>query len=130
MQYCLLSRKGWQPAAGARIAYVGGAFLKRMVDVSVPRAAAVDGKDPGALLKQVCAGEADAAFLEARVMYSLLLRDREGVCAGIDFQTHPASAGLPASLMARPDHAHTARRLREEIGRMAADGSLAKLHAR
>lgn len=129
MQYCLLSRKGWQPAAGARIAYVGGSLLKRMVEESVPRAAAVSGKDSGSLLRQVCAGEADAAFLESRVMYSLLLRDREGLCAGIDFQTHPSSNGLPAALMARPDHALAARRLREEIGRMAADGSLARLHA-
>ncbi|MCC6539717.1 MAG: response regulator [Bryobacterales bacterium] len=129
MQYCLLSRKGWQPAAGARIAYVGGAFLKRMVEESAPRAAAVPGKDSGNLLHQVCTGEADAAFLESRVMYSLLLRDREGLCAGIDFQTHPASSGLPAALMTRPDHASTARKMRDEIGRMAADGSLARLHA-
>ncbi len=61
----------------------------------------------------------------------LLLKDRDPLCGGVQFQTTPArDLAVPASIAARPGAAWSARLLRNEIGRMAADGSLASLHAK
>lgn len=133
MNYSLLVRRGAPPlSAGSqlKIAHVEDAFLRNLVNQAAPGATSVPSR-PAEILARVCLGEADAAFLESRVAYALLLSDHGGTCNGVGFETRPVK-GLTraASLGARKEFAWAARQLREEIGRMAADGSLSELHAK
>ena len=130
MSYCFLSKRGWKPVIGSKVVVAGGDFLARLAKQSVPGADVVPLQPGTRLMEQVCSGQADAAFVESRVLYAMLLNDRDRHCQGFQFQTTPANgAALPASIASTQDAAWAARLLREEIGHMAADGSLAKLHA-
>ena len=131
MSFCFLSKRGWKPHAGAKVAITGSDFLARQVAQSIPGAEAVPLKPGERLMGQVCSGGAEAAFVESRVLYAMLLNDRDHQCEGVQFETTPAKgAALPASIAATQDAAWAARLLREEIGHMAADGSLANFHAK
>ncbi len=130
MNYCLFSRRGWKPQSGSKISVGPGATQRRIALQSAPGAELVDaGSDKP--LRQVCTGEIDAALVDSRVLSALLLADREDSCQGVQFQSTPSKeAAVPASVAARPGSEWAAILLREEISRMAADGSLASLHSK
>ena len=130
MNYSLLSRRGWQLRAGAKISVGPGSTERRIALQSAPGAELVArvGDKP---LEQVCTGAIDAALVDSRVISALLLTDREASCQGVQFQSMPSlEEAVPASVAAQPGSAWAAKLLRDEISRMAADGSLASLHSK
>lgn len=133
LNYSLLRRRDSEPlgpGVQARVAQVRDPLVHRLVERAVPGATPVPSR-PFEMLARVCSGEADAALVETRVAYALLLNDHGGQCNGVGFETRPVKGpALAASLGARREAAWAARLLRAEIGRMAADGSLSDLHAR
>jgi signal transduction histidine kinase/CheY-like chemotaxis protein len=132
MSFGVLAQRGWKPHPGAKVAVAGSPFMARLLQTAVPGAEAVSLPGGPKLLEQVCSGQSEAALVETRVLYALLLNDRDRQCDGVQLETTPARglAVLPSAIAARPAAAWAARMLREEIGRMAADGGLSSIHAK
>ena len=130
MSYSLLSRRGWDPHPGARVS-VGAGVLQRQMALRAVPGAILTGVVGATTLDDLCSGKVEAAFAESRVLSALQLNDRPASCAGVRFQLKPSKeAAVPGSIAARPGSAWAAKLLREEMGRMAADGSMASLHSK
>ena len=85
---------------------------------------------PSEAFESTCLGRADAAFIEGRQLQSLLL-DRPTSCIAVPLEFRPKSgAVLSYGVGSTPASAGYARALRNEIERMAEDGTLSTIHAR
>ena len=101
----------------------------RMVRTRFPASRLVECPEGRDALRKVCTGEVAAAFLESRLALSVL-REQMPECAGVDLQAHMLSGGYQLGVGATFEAAGAADRIRDEISRMANDGTLAVLFAR
>ena len=80
-----------------------------------------------AALQSVCRGEAAAAFVEERYAEAAIL-DRPPGCESVALTLHHLSGvALGHAIGAVPDAADAADALRDEIGRLSADGTISRL---
>jgi len=115
-------RREWQ---GAKVAYGLGPVSSLLEQL--PGAVAVHKQGEVAAIQSVCIGEVDAAFVLVQSFGSLLVRRPEG-CGSVTFRITPLrETQLKVAIGATKEMAPVADALREQIGRMAADGTLAQL---
>ena len=101
----------------------------RLLAASFPKARPVvypEGRDA---LAHVCTGDVTAAFLESRLALAVL-RDRPPECATVDLSAQLLPGSHRLGIGATFEAAGAADRIRQEIARMAQDGTLAVLFAR
>ncbi len=130
--YILLARDpGWLTASGLarvrRVAVVHYPLVSSMARRGFPKARIVDATSREAALASVCRGDADVIVTEARTAQYLALNrppacaDESLSAAGLDLpQTELAVASLRSA-------APIADRLRSEIDKMIADGTMARI---
>jgi PAS domain S-box-containing protein len=123
----LLRSEGQSPTRDftGRIALFKMPLHTRLLRQEFPKAELVEITQSTKVVGAVCTGDAEAAFLEGRVAVTAL-RDKPPECASISLhvQTLPATTiqlGIASTFQA----AAAAERLRDEIGRMFRDGTLA-----
>ncbi len=131
--FCLLFRSTDDPkpaGAALRVSSQSSPFILGWVRRFVPGAVSVPRKNPVESAQALCRGEADAAFLEARMAESLIL-DRPAGCTGfpLRMQLIP-SADILNGIAAVRDAAPVADLLRARVAEMAQDGTLAALYSR
>ena len=101
----------------------------RMLKEHFPAAQALQCPEGRDALLRLCSGEAAAAFLESRLALAVL-REAPTACAGVDLQAQMLPGGYRLGVGSTFAAAAAADRIRDEIGHMAKDGTLAVLMAR
>jgi signal transduction histidine kinase len=101
----------------------------RMVRDRFPGARPVECPEGRDALVKLCTGEVKAAFLESRLALAVL-REQPPECAGADLRAHMLPGGYRLGVGSTFESAGAADRIRDEISRMANDGTLAVLFAR
>jgi signal transduction histidine kinase len=101
----------------------------RMVRDRFPKARPVQCPEGRDALVKLCNGEVKAAFLESRLALAVL-REQPPECAGADLRAHMLPGGYRLGVGSTFEAAGAADRIRDEISRMANDGTLAVLFAR
>ena len=101
----------------------------RMVRERFPAAQLVECPEGKDALVKLCTGEVSAAFLESRLALAVL-RDELPECQGADLHAHMLPGGYRLGVGSTFESAGAADRIRDEISRMANDGTLAVLFAR
>jgi signal transduction histidine kinase len=101
----------------------------RMVRDRFPAARPVECPEGRDALVKLCAGEVSAAFLESRLALAVL-REQLPECAGADLHAHMLPGSYRLGVGSTFEVAAAADRIRDEISRMASDGTLAVLFAR
>jgi signal transduction histidine kinase len=109
---------------GARVAY---AFAPaRQVAECLPYAIPVEKPDEDSALRAVCTGEVDGAIVWVHSVGSLLLHRPEGCEATVLRVTAIPGSRFKMGVGSTPESAGAADELRAQIGRLAAEGALAK----
>ncbi len=109
---------------GRSISFVRSSFQIRLAEKHLSRARLLPLNTAEEALQSVCAGEADAAFVEARGGQALLLKRPPGCeSSAIRFMA-VEGATLPVAIASTKSLSRVANELRAEIGRMAQDGTL------
>ena len=127
--YCLLSRAdaGVTGPASLRdrsVTFRGSPYIDQIVRQALPSSRLLLKPDRQQAVTAVCRNEAAAALVEARFLDTFLLRRPEG-CQNAEFRIDLLKGYTGnLSLMATPEAATVADRLRTEISRLALDGSL------
>lgn len=110
-----------------RVASAKFPLVTRITSDAYPHADIIGTKSRPEALSKVCAGEADAAVLESRALQQLALERPLG-CEGVTFYTMGIDAGARRLAIASlPESAVAADRLRSEVDRMLADGSVERI---
>jgi len=115
---------------GKRLAFVKQSISAEIAAQVFPRSVYVSKVPYEDVVRTVCSGEADAAFLTIRLFHSML---QEGVpgCEATSFSaTLIPDATILYSVGALPSAASVADSLAAEIGGFAFDGTMAKIGAR
>jgi PAS domain S-box-containing protein len=129
-----ISRAG-PPGKSRAVRRVGTIELSFPVDIFAPKLhgaerVAFNPNEPERFLEAVCAGDLDAAFVEARQFQSLLL-NRPAGCNGVALEFGPEPAAtVNYAIGSTPAASRVAAALRRQIARMAESGELARIHAR
>jgi two-component system cell cycle sensor histidine kinase/response regulator CckA len=111
---------------GRRLAIPGGAAA----DVAARYSGSiVNAESAAAAVDIACSGYADAAVI-ATMYLRQLLSATPPVCEGAGLRTIDAAAGLDYVLVARPDAANAARKLKDALDAITADGVLVTIAAR
>lgn len=120
---------------GANLQTPGGLAGKRIASIQVPFATDLARRMfPGSklvpsptwdlVLQSLCRGESDAAAMDQRALYSVLLKRPED-CQGLDFETIPLTGeNLLAIAAMRNEAARIADLLREQVVNLAEQGTL------
>jgi signal transduction histidine kinase/AmiR/NasT family two-component response regulator len=115
--------------AGRPIATGSSYFLRAYAAIQLPRAKIVPRESWNEVLAAVCDGSVEAAFAELREATSVLLRSQPP-CGHQSLRLVPLrEAVVMAGIGAAPRATAAADLLRDEIGSLAADGTLAQLHS-
>jgi signal transduction histidine kinase/CheY-like chemotaxis protein len=130
--YTLLSRRdsaAASSAAGFRISVRGKTGSEDLLQQHFPLAAPVRRLNRTEVMSAVCLGQADAGFVEARLLQSLLL-DREPACQGVALNLRPlpnirSAMGVGSTFEASA----IADRIRDQIGNLARDKTLDQMFA-
>ena len=102
----------------------------RLAGQEVPKATLVRLPDPQEVIRQLCRGQTRAAFLEKRIA-TALLQDPPPECASTRLSLHELHKSTVKICLATTfAFADAGKRLRDEIGRMHADGSLDAIMAK
>ena len=101
----------------------------RMVRERFPAAQPVECPEGRDALVKLCTGEVSAAFLESRLALAVL-REQLPECVGANLHAHILPGGYRLGVGSTFESAGAADRIRDEISRMANDGTLAVLFAR
>jgi signal transduction histidine kinase/ActR/RegA family two-component response regulator len=97
-------------------------FTRRVATQHVPGFIPVLGRNRRVVIERMCAGEAEAAFLEVRLLEALIL-DRPEPCSGIELRVQVLSSlQQPMTLASRHTHRAEVDALRREISEMFDDG--------
>jgi signal transduction histidine kinase len=112
-----------------RIAITAIPIHARMVRERYPGAHPVESPEGRDALRTLCTGAAEATFLESRLAYAVLA-EKLPECEGIELRAELVPGGYQLGVGATFEAAGAADRIRDEIGRMAKDGTLAVLMAR
>ena len=131
-QHALVLRDGRDPPGSdfaEKIAITAIPVHVRMVRERFPAAGLVECPEGRDALLKLCTGEVSAAFLESRLALAVL-REQPRECVGVDLHAHMLPGGYRLGVGATFESAGAADRIRDEISRMANDGSLAVLFAR
>ncbi|MEO7649342.1 MAG: response regulator, partial [Bryobacteraceae bacterium] len=137
-EYCLVTRTRMRAEeapspmelTGQIVAFSSSRARSLLLAKILPNVRPLPMPDRESVLKALCDGRADSGFLEVRVATSHALRRPEG-CRSVDLALAQLSgATLPIAIGAAPKAERYADALREEIGRMAADGSLTRIYGR
>ncbi len=117
-------------AIGRRIVHADDPYTARLVKRELPQAVRVPVSDQRFALHEVCAGSADAAFVDSRLAKSLMFT-RDDLCAGeqLNFVLLDR-ATVPLGVASHRSMARFADRLRTGIGDLARDGTLSALFAK
>ncbi len=116
--------------SGKRMAVMDRVATRRLANLQFPGSTLVLTPTRREALREVCAGTADVALLDMRVVESALLDRPEG-CAGISLRIKPLpELADPMSIFSRLESAGGAEVLRDRIGEMIADGTVAKIAGR
>ncbi|MFN7935294.1 MAG: response regulator [Bryobacteraceae bacterium] len=110
-----------------QIAHVGLPVTRALAQRAFPQARFIETPSRNDALAALCRNEAGAAFLEERIIQTLLLTRPESCTGRVDLAVQPVpSATTSISIGATHAHAEIADALREELGRFALDGSLSE----
>jgi diguanylate cyclase (GGDEF)-like protein len=113
-----------QEAAGTTISHARLRGATLLAQRYLPNSNLVEFPDRSAALGAMCLGKAAAAFLELRMVESMLL-ERPADCSAIHLNiSNVPGATTLLSIAALPDSAALARELRAEISKMALEGGL------
>ncbi len=130
--FCLVARKPnprHTPAdfIGRRVALVDGPVTRMLATEHLPGVIQVLVTNRRASLTAVCKGQAEAAFLDMRMLHGFLLDDREG-CDGVGLQADPVrNAALRLGITAMPRNAVLAEAFFDGIESLRADGTFSAL---
>jgi signal transduction histidine kinase/CheY-like chemotaxis protein len=128
----LIARQGAMPAPDFRgeIPYVGPAMMEDLIHRMWPQARPRTFPSVEDLVAPFCKGEWPFVFVTSH-QASVFLRDVGPRCREADFRAHHLAAlNMRLGVGARPEMAHVADRLREEIVAMGQDGELGGILAR
>jgi signal transduction histidine kinase len=107
---------------GRKVGVTDGPFILRFATQNLPGMIPVVGETRRAVMEKMCSGEADAAFMELRLVEELLL-NRPPACSGTELRVEiQPRLHQPMTTAANPEFAPEADALRREIGRMFGDG--------
>lgn len=107
---------------GRRVGVTDLPFTRGLAAEHLPGIVEVLGRTRRDVVEKMCAGEADSAFLEVRLLEALLL-DRPSSCNGKELRVQVLSGlNRPMTTVANPDSAPDVEALRREIDRMFHDG--------
>ena len=113
--------------SGRTVAHVSRVASAEMAAARFKGSALVAAKSRRDALRAVCAGTADVAFVDLRVIESALLERPEG-CERVHFQVRQSADSIDAmSLFARPAAAAVADILRDRIDTMIDDGTFTRI---
>ena len=131
-QHVLVLRDGGElpgPELAEPVGITAVSVHARLLTARFPKVRPVvypEGRDA---LAHLCAGDVKAAFLESRLALAVL-RDRPPECAAVELRAQLLPGSHRLGVGATFEAAGAADRIRQEISRMAADGTLAVLFAR
>ena len=133
--YFLLSlqEKGYEKVgefSGRPIAFVQSQFQILLAEKHLSHARLIRVNTAEEALRQVCSGQADGAFVEARAGQALLLKRPSGCESAEIHFTDVEGASLPVGIASSNALAPLADALRDEVGRMTEDGTLDSIVAR
>lgn len=115
---------------GRRVAVASYAFVARLAGSLLPDAKILPMSDQQSAMQALCRGETDVAFVVDGVGDNVL-QQRAGVCRGLSLRVKPLDRGTVLFGLGAPkdDRAsgQVADAIREELGRMSADGSFATI---
>ncbi len=118
--------QGTDGTAGKRIAIRGMAIVKNLAERIFPGAQMVTIPTIGPMIASLCEGKVDAAFLDARLLQSEMLRGpRECVNRPLYVNSIPEGQ-LNLGTVARMERAAIADRIYEQIANLAIDGTISK----
>ncbi|MCX6598165.1 MAG: ATP-binding protein [Acidobacteria bacterium] len=116
--------------AGHRVVIRAATMSERILVAEAPRAIALKLKDGGDLFAPLCAGTADAIFMQSQFLPIRLLQ-RDQMCLGINLTSAPVpNTAIELATIATPEHVATAEALRQAIGELMIDGTLSATFAR
>ena len=115
---------------GRRIAFVDGSITASLAPRFFPQATFVRKLPYEDVLRTVCSGESDAAFLAVRLFEDLREEHVPGCENTLLTTVFVPEATILYSIGARPEAASAADRIAAQIGSMAFDGSMARIGAR
>jgi len=115
---------------GKRVAFLDPSISAEIAVQVFPRSQYVPKRDYYDVVGAVCSGEADAAFLTIRLFHELL-QDRVAQCEATSLSsTVVPDATILYSIGGQPSAARAADQIAAEIGKMAFDGTMAKIGGR
>jgi signal transduction histidine kinase/CheY-like chemotaxis protein len=132
LEFALLAPKRLQVSGlgdvrGKKIAFVSRPVTQAMADKYLKNAIPVRFASLGDVMPAVCAGQADAAFVDSRYALSVLT-ERPDRCTNVPLQySLVQEAFLPLGIASNHQSARVAESLADEILRMGVDGTLARV---
>jgi signal transduction histidine kinase len=118
-----------EQTVGKRVAFVDTPAFHDMVERYLKKILPVPRSDQAEVLRSICTAQADAAFLDSRFAQSFLM-DRPTDCENIALRyTSIRPALVPLGIASSNKFSRTADLLANEVLRMGAEGSLARLQA-
>jgi signal transduction histidine kinase/ActR/RegA family two-component response regulator len=122
--------KTMEALAGRRVVIRSATMSERILGEEAPRAIPVPVGNQIDLFAPLCAGAADAIFMQSQFLPIRLLQ-RDQTCLGINLTYAPVpNTAIELATIATPEHLATAEALREAIGELMIDGTLAATFAR
>jgi signal transduction histidine kinase len=118
-----------QETVGKRVAFVDTPAFRYMAERYLKKILPVPGSNQAEVLRSICTAQADAAFVDSRFAQSFLM-DRPTDCENIPLRyTSIREAVVPLGIASSKKFSRTADMLADEVLRMGAEGSLARIQA-